>query len=248
MKTSNKILLGTIGVIVFFMLAMLIYMRTNLTTQSLVEDTSEWQTQIRKVDAFHEISVHTAANVYLSQGDTKFEMRGSEEMLAKLDVLIKDGRLIVKNKDDNSFSTRSNKASLYISTDSLTFLQHSGVGSIESSTVLTYPSWKINTSGANDASLELECNDFRYSQSGVGSIGIAGTTNYVSYFNSGAGSMDGSEFVAKQADVNGSGVGSFYVHATEQLNINLSGAGSVNYKGNPRIQQNVSGIGSVSAM
>jgi len=247
MKTSNKILLGAAGFVVFCMLSMLIFLRTNLRTQEIIEDSSEWQTQIRNVDAFQEITVHTAADVYLSQGETKFEMKGTENMLANIDVSVEDGKLVVKDKD-NSFSTRSNKLALYIRTDSLTYMQHSGVGSIESSTTLAFPNWKINTSGASDASLQLECTDFSYSQSGVGSVNIEGTTDYVSYFNSGAGSMDGSGFVAKQVDVQGSGVGSFYVHATEQLNINLSGAGSVNYKGNPRIQQNVSGIGSVSAM
>jgi len=248
MKTSNKILSGAVGLVVLCMLLMLVYMRTNLRTQELKEDTSEWQTQIRNVEAFQKIAVHTAANVYISQGETKFEMKGTENMLANTEIFIKEGKLVIKNKDDNSHNSRSNKLSLYITTDSLVNVQHSGVGSIESSTALTFPDWSVNTSGANDANLQLECTNFRYMQSGVGSVNIMGKAESVSFSNSGAGSMDASECEAKEVRVQGSGIGSFYVHATEQLNINLSGAGSVNYKGNPRIQQNVSGIGSVSAM
>jgi len=248
MKTSNKILLGTVGLIVLCMLSTLIYMRANLRIQSIQNDTSEWQTQIRNIGSFNVIEVHTAADVYLSQGETKFEMKGTEDMMANIEVLVEGGKLIVKNKNDNSLGRGSNKVLLYIKTDSLTYLQHSGVGSIESSSILTYPNWKINTSGTNDASLEIRCNDFNYHQSGFGSVSIEGMAEHVGYSNSGAGSMDGSNLEAKNVDVNGSGAGSFYVYATEQLNINLSGAGSVNYKGNPRIQQHVSGFGSVSAM
>ncbi|MGK0363610.1 MAG: hypothetical protein ACI85O_000663 [Saprospiraceae bacterium] len=247
MKTSNKILLGTVGVIVFCMLSMLVYMRANLTTQVFQEDTSEWQTQIRKVDAFQEIIVHTVANVYITQGETKFEMHGTEKTLANIEVKVEDGKLIIKNIEDNS-SARSGKMSLYIRTDSLVNLLHTGEGSIESSTKLTFPSLNIKTSGANDASLQLECQNFSYHQTGVGSANITGTTERASYGNTGAGNMDASGFEAKHVDVNGTGIGSFYVHATEQLNINLSGAGSVSYKGNPRIQQNISGIGSVRAL
>lgn len=248
MKTSNKILLGTVGLIVFSMLSLLIYGRANLSVQNIEEDSSEWQTQIRNMDSFQEIAVHTAANVYLSQGDTKFKMKGTEEMMANIEVFVEDGKLVIKNKEENSFGGRSNKLLLYITTDSLTYVQHSGVGSIESSTSLTFPDWKINTSGANDASLELECTNFQYRQSGVGHVSIMGTTEDASFSNSGAGGMDASEFQAKNVDVSGSGIGSFHVHATEHLNINLSGAGSVSYKGNPRIQQNISGVGSVRAM
>ena len=246
MKTSNKILLGTVGLIVLCMLSMLIYMRTNLRVQDLQEDTSEWQTQIRRVDAFQEIEVHTAANIYIIQGEPKFEMKGTEQMMANVEVLVENNKLIVKEK--NSIGTRTGKLQLYITTDSLVNVLHTEVGSIESSNTLTFPEWSISTSAVNDASLDIECNNFNYHQTGVGSVNITGTADHVSYSNSGAGNMDGSDLEAKHVDVNGTGVGSFYVYATEQLNINLSGAGSVNYKGNPRIQQNISGIGSVSAM
>ncbi len=248
MKTSNKILLGTIGLVVFCMLSMLIFVRANLSSQDLGEDTSEWQTQIRNVDDFQEIFVHTVANVYISQGKNKFEMKGTENMLASVEVLVEDGKLIVRDKDGVSSKSRSGGLVLYVTTDSLVNVLHSGVGSIESSTALNFPDLKINTSGANDASLEINCNSFRYHQTGVGSVNITGTAESVSYSNTGAGNMDGSDFTAKTVDVHGTGIGSFYVHATEQLNINLTGAGSVSYKGNPRIQQNISGIGSVSAM
>ncbi len=248
MKTSNKILLGVLGLIVLLVLSMFVFVRSNLTSQDIPQDNSEWQTQIRNVDAFHKISVHTAANIFISQGETKFEMKGTENMIAQVEVLVEDGRLVIKNKDDRSSNSFSNKLNLYIRTDSLVHIQHSGVGSIESSSTLTFPDLKINTSGANDASLELNCNSLNYQQSGVGSVNVTGTAESAAFSNSGAGEMDASNFEVRAVNVQGSGVGSFYVNASEQLNINLSGAGSVSYKGNPRIQQNISGIGRVNAM
>ena len=77
MKTSNKILLGVLSLIVLFTLSMFVFVRSNLTSQDIQQDNSEWQTQIRNVDAFHKISDHTAANIFISQGETKFEMKGT---------------------------------------------------------------------------------------------------------------------------------------------------------------------------
>lgn len=248
MKTSNKILLGTAGVIVLCMLSMLLYMRGSLKTQTFQEDTSEWKTQTYNVGDFHEIAVQVSANVYLSQGEPKIEMKGTEQILSKIELEVKDGKLVVKIKDNESISRRLNKPSLFITTDSLVSVLHAGSGSIESSTVLTFPSLNIMTTGANDSSLQLDCQDFSYHQTGVGSASITGTTARAAYINTGAGSLDASNFEAKNVEINGTGIGSFDVFATEQLNINLSGAGSVSYKGNPRVQQNISGIGSVSAM
>jgi hypothetical protein len=249
MKTSNKILLGTLGLIVFCMLSMLIYMRGNLKTQAFQEETAEWRTHTHNVAGFQEISVQVSANVYISQGDAKVEMKGEEGVLSKIDVDVKEGKLIIKIKDNESIRrTRSNTPSLFITTDSLVAILHTGAGSIESSNVLTFPSLDVMVTGANDVNLQLDCQAFSYRQTGIGSANITGTTERASYLNTGAGNMDASDFEAKNVEVNGTGIGSFDVYATEQLNINLSGAGSVNYKGNPRVQQRVSGIGSVRAM
>ena len=248
MKTSNKILLGTIGFMVFCMLTFLIYMRANVTTQVYQEDRSEWKTHTHNVSDFQEIVVQIAADVHIAQGEAQLEMKGTEDVLSKVDVNVNDGKLTVRIKDNESISTRSSKLSLFITTDSLVNVLHTGAGSIESASILTFPSLNIRTTGANDASLQIDCQEFSYYQTGVGSANIAGKTERASYTNTGAGNMDASDFEAKTVEIHGTGIGSFDVHATEQLNINLSGAGSVKYKGNPRIQQNVSGIGRVSAM
>jgi len=248
MKTSNKILWGTFGLIVLMTLVSFIYVRVNLTPQNTEIDTSNWQVQIRATDNFSEIQVHAAADVYLTQGERKLELRGSENTLAITESYVENGKLIIKYKDRTSYSNTRNRMKIFIATDSLTFLNHTGVGHIESEGVLTYPNWNVVTSGANDSSLEIEAQRFTYVQSGVGRAQLLGTAESVSFTNSGAGSTDAVELEAKEVSVHGSGVGSFDVHATEQLNINLSGAGSVRYKGNPRMNQNISGVGSVSSI
>lgn len=248
MKTSSKILWGTLGLVVLLNIVSLLYVRANLTEQDFKTDTSDWQTQVLETDNFSEVAVHVAADIYIEQSEKKFEMHGTEETLAIVEVNIENGKLVVKYKDRTSYSVNHNRMKLYISTDSLTHIEHSSAGSIESSGKLTFPDLSIYTSGANDANLEIETGDFSYTQSGAGRASIIGNAENASFINSGVGNMDATEFEVKNVQIQGSGVGSFEVFAIDQLNINLSGAGSVRYKGNPRLQQNISGVGSISSM
>lgn len=246
MKTSNKILLGFFGFFAFLALTSMIYLRANLTEQVDI-DTSDWITQIRPTEPFTRIEARTAVDIVISEGEPKLELNGSTDMLDKVDVYFNEGTLVIKEKDGVNLRS-SHKFKVKVRADSLTYVEHSGAGTIESSGTLNYPDWQISTHGAISVMVEIAAEKFHVHNTGAGSTSVSGTADYASFHNSGAGSTDAENLVANSVDVHNSGAGTASVHALEQLNVNLSGFGNVRYKGNPRIQQSISGMGNVSSM
>lgn len=246
MKTSNKILLGTFGFLSILTLCSFLFMRANLVEQEPI-DMSDWITRNADLQAFNAIEIRTAADLVLRQGEPKVELNGSTAALDIVDVYYENGKLIINEKSGKKLSRRS-KIKVYVSVDSLKYVNHNGTGEFESEGVLAFSDWQVNLSGAISMNLNISADTFKIHNSGAGSSAIRGTANYVAFHNSGASSVDAVELVAQSVDVHNSGAGSAEVHAVEQLNVQLSGFGSVRYKGNPRVRQSVSGMGEVSSI
>ena len=248
MKTGNKILLGAIGFCLLLGLLVMIFVRTNLTEFRMEEDTSEHQTQIIATDDFSKVRIEHTADVVLMQGDKKLELQGGVNSLDETESIVENGTLIIRRKTDEGSVGYRTKIRVYITVDSLTEITHTGEGSLEAGSVLTYPKWGIVSTGVAHTKLDTDSETFYYHQSGAGSAELGGKTGYADFMNSGVGNINAENLEAGKVIVNGSGAGNFQVNAQEELDINLSGVGNVDYRGNPRIRQNISGVGNVNAI
>jgi hypothetical protein len=82
--------------------------------------------------------------------------------------------------------------------------------------------------------------------SGEGDLQANGHVDWVEAEVSGAGDVDFTQLVARDAIVEISGADDIRVHATESLSASVSGAGDVTYTGDPSdVQTDVSGAGDV---
>lgn len=106
----------------------------------------------------------------------------------------------------------------------------------------------ISASGENSAivkNLTLKELDLKISGSFNGEF--SGSTNKQKIRISGAGKYNAKDFKSSEAEIDISGAGDTFVHASEKLDVNISGAGTVTYSGSPKkVDQEISGSGKVT--
>lgn len=143
-------------------------------------------------------------------------LSGSEEQLAKVDVKVKDGKLVLKqHKHTTFFGIHHHGITAEISLPKLSGLNIIGVGD-------------ANVTG-------VSADAFSAYVSGVGDVHLSGTCKDLTARVSGIGDFDSTDLHCKSANVKVSGIGDVSVYASLVAGVRSSGIGDVDIYGSPKI-------------
>ncbi|UII33008.1 DUF2807 domain-containing protein [Fulvivirga ulvae] len=206
------------------------------------------QSEIRELSSFNQLSFSTAGKVYLTQGSNqKVELKGSKEVLEKIETEVRGGRLIIKKESSGWFSwSDDGDLEVYITIPEIEEINISGSGKIYGKNTIKAGDMEISVSGSGSVNLNATVSDLDLSISGSGEISLEGTARYVDLSISGSGSLGAEDLKSDSYKIKISGSGSCKVFAEKSIDASISGSGSVYYKGSPsNINSHSSGSGKV---
>ena len=230
MKTRNFIIL----VLVLF------YSSCNLTNSQIVKED-------RTVDAFSEIDLRIAAEVFIKQeSPQKITVHAPENVIKDLKTIVNAGTLVIKF---DTWKVKYKDIKIYISTPEINELEVSGSGSITAESAINSNNIEFEISGSGKINIgDLTTKTIEADISGSGKINLAGknTVDKIDFDVSGSGDFLAIDLPVKIANIDISGSGTGEVNVIEKLDVDISGSGKVNYKGKPLVNADISGSGSVN--
>ncbi len=166
----------------------------------------------------------TVAGVYhldvVVGGRFSVETSGTQKDMAKIDVYVEDGALILGLKDEDSKKVRTRKNSgvnAVVRLPALNAMEIAGVVTGEVSKI--------------DADL------FELDFAGVGELNLSGQCKDLEIDMAGIGELDAKDLKCEDVDVNLAGMGEASVYASERIDANAAGMGQIEVYGKPDIVQ-----------
>jgi hypothetical protein len=202
--------------------------------------------QKKDINGVTSIEVNIACQLVIVQGNKpNIEIVGDKRLVDNIIVEINGDKLKLYNEVDYK-RMRKEDVVVKIEVADLKRLDIGGAVDMKTVKTLELDNFKLSITGVGNVEMGLVADYFKLNCSGVGNIEIEGKCNSMKMSVSGVGNINATEFKAKNADVNNSGVGKVNVFVTDDLNATVSGVGSVKYIGTPLINANVSGLGRIS--
>lgn len=200
-------------------------------------------TENRSVGSFDGIIIKGACDIILTEGSNSVKLEADENLQEVVDIYVKDGNLVIKNKESIKKSTEMN---LYISVRELRLLNISGAANLEARGVIHGKELEINVSGAVDATMEVDVACLNIFCNGAATLNLSGRSGCANYEIDGAATIKAYDLRSDEVEIDVRGTGSAQLNAAESLDIKVSGMANIDYKGNPSMTKSIKGMGSVN--
>lgn len=208
-----------------------------------------------KLDVFSKIKVYAPVDLDVSVGkEQKFSMKGSQDDLDKIVVMVKGDYLIIKKK---KHSGSMDQVTVSVGVEDLTAFVINGSSNAKIHDVDS-KSFELQINGSGDVvfdgqseALEVEINgngdvfssDFNTVSvsaeiNGSGDIGLAGDCKSLRVSISGSGDFSGRELKCATVHSRISGSGDAVLYASESIQVSTSGSSDVDVYGNPQSIKN----------
>jgi Putative auto-transporter adhesin, head GIN domain len=196
-------------------------------------------TQEKPLEPFHSISVSGGLNVVLQKGaKPSITLKGEADDVAHLEAFVKNGRLVVQTKKENSpFGFHcTGDVTAVITAPQIDAIEASG-GVTLTGNIVNGSSCVIDASGGVDIALEsVACTTLSLDTSGGAKLSLKGTANTLKIDASGGVELKLSGLSAKQATIDASGGVSGTMAVSDTLSVEASGGVSVRVKGHPKME------------
>jgi len=202
------------------------------------------------VSGFSGIRLAVPGKMEVIQGDAEnAAVEGPEEDLAKIEVVVEDGVLHIRQRERNTrWSSWNPKFRVTVNAKRVESLAISGSGEVLAKSLRT-PRLKLAISGSGDIRVpSLDTEKTTVSISGSGDVFVAGKSGSLDSHISGSGNVKAEKLDSRQATVAISGSGDAILWARESLQVKIAGAGDVRYYGDPTVEKRIAGSGSVKRL
>lgn len=173
------------------------------------------------LSGFDEIVVEGVYHLDVKVGeDFSVATSGSKKDMAKIDVYVEDGKLILGQKDRQREKMRGDN--------------NQGVNAI-----VTLPSLDgIEVAGIASGDITgIAAKTFEIEFAGVGELSLSGTCENLDMEMAGVGELDARDLKCEDVDVELAGMGEANVYASGRINANAAGMGQINVYGKPDVVQ-----------
>jgi hypothetical protein len=205
--------------------------------------------EVREAKNYHGISVSSAFDVYLTQGNEEAVAVSASEnkFRERIKVEVKDGILHVWYDNEGKWNTGNKKLKTYISFKEIDKLTVSGACDVFISGTLKTDDLTIKLSGASDLKGKLDSKKLTIDLNGASDMTVTGTAGQLNVEASGASDFKGFDFTTDYCDAHASGASDIKITVNKELSAHASGASDVHYKGDAVIRDlKTSGASSVS--
>lgn len=217
-----------------------------IENNSLVLD----KTVVRKVGNFEGIKAGGAVSIKIvdKDNDGQIIITTTDEVLGKLKTVVKDGILEISMDHDSKFfkKSKSDKIEITISHRKLRELDLSGASNLVANHTIKVEKFKVDLSGAANASLNILANNVDVDLSGASKLSLSGNVQNLELESSGASNFLGENLKANSVNCDLSGASKAKVWAISNLKADTSGASSVSYKNVASLSKDVSKSGASS--
>jgi len=191
-----------------------------------------------EISDFDKIYVEDIFEIFLIQDTVcKIEAKGGSNLLPNLEFNINDDKKLTIN-DNNSarWSRDYKKIELYISVDTLRFLELNAPSKIVSQNTLITPELKIySITDFAEIEIDLVCNNCYVVNSGTsgGIINLSGETNSFTFWARASLQINAENFIANYVTVKTESIGDCSINVNKELSVEILRSGNIYYKGNP---------------
>ncbi len=187
---------------------------------------------------FDEIYVEDIFEIYLIQDTVcKIEVKGGSNVIPNLEFNVdEDKKLTINDNNSARWSRDYDKIKLYISVDTLRFLELNAPSKIVSQNTLITPELKIfSIADFAEIELNLNCNNCYVVNSGTsgGIINLSGETNSFTFWARASIQINAESFIANYVTVKSESIGDCSIYVNKELSVEILRSGNVYYKGNP---------------
>jgi len=204
--------------------------------------------QVREAKNFHGISVGSAFDVVLMQGNEEAVAVSASEAKYRdmIIVEVKDGILHI-GLQKGKWNIGNRKLKAYISFKKLDRLNISGACQARVEGGIRADELKVNLSGASDLKAKLNVGKLSIDLSGASDMKVEGTVTDLSIDASGASKFKGFELATDFCNASASGASDIKITVNKELSVRASGASDIDYKGTGVVRElKTSGASSVS--
>jgi len=200
--------------------------------------------EVREAKNFHAISVSSAFDVFISQGNEEaVAVSASEEKYRKeIKVEVKDGVLKVGLQNEAKFwkGLGGDKMRLkaYISFKNIDRLSASGACNVHVAGNINADDLRLNFSGASDLKQgAITAKKLEVDVSGASDIDISGTADQLQLDVTGASNFKGFDLTVDYCDVHATGASTIDITVNKELSARATGASDIHYKGDGLIRE-----------
>jgi hypothetical protein len=170
------------------------------------------------LSGFDSITVTGVYHLDIQVGeDFSVETSGSKKEMAKIDVYVEDGTLVLGQKDETRKNQNRNGVNAVVTLPSLNEIEIAGVATGEV-TDIDSKSFEVSFAGVGELELSGSCKDLEVSMAGIGEL-------------------DARDLKCEDVEVDLAGMGEATVYASERVDANAAGMGSINVYGKPGVVQ-----------
>jgi len=189
-------------------------------------------TQDRSVEAFHEVELSGGLTANVHKGKAPgLKLTGETDDLAVIETLVKDGRLIIRQKGARS----TKKVTAEITTATLDGVEASG-GVLVNGDGLAGTKCKLSLSGGVQLDLGgMTCEALDIQASGGAGVKLAGTAKKLSLDVSGGVQLETRAMNVSDARIRASGGVQGGVAVADNIDAELSGGVTLKVKGKPKV-------------
>ncbi len=203
----------------------------------------------RAVPAFSGISVSSAINLYINQGDEDAVAVSASEIKYRdrIKTEVKDGILSISyNNEGMHWATGNKKLKAYISFKNINRLTASGACDVFVDGVLKADKLDLRLSGASDMKGKVDIENLDASISGASDMTISGKVGSLHIDANGASDLKNYDLVVQNCEADASGASDIRITVEKELNARASGASDIIIRGNGVIKKsNKSGASSI---
>jgi len=208
----------------------------------------------REAKNFHAISISSAFDVFMSQGnDEAVAVSASEEKYKQdIKVEVKDGVLKIWLEKEGKFWKGWNgdkmKLKAYISFKNIDRLTASGACDIRVQGQINADDLRVNLSGATDLKEgKINAKKLTVDVSGASDMNVSGTAAELNIEASGASDFKGFDLAVDYCNAHATGASTISITVNKELSAHATGASDVHYKGNGLIREiKTSGASNIS--
>jgi len=248
MKTSNKIFLSTLFIVLAGFIGFLFAVRANLVIPEEVTDFGESKT-IRYNDVdFETLKISANCQVELVSGAGSVVIE-TYENIKEYVIAEEDGKVLKIKQGTNFYSLKKPPIHVKIGIgDKLQKMELGGTCVVRSSEVLDITDIVINANGSVNVDLELNATLVNTKVQGSSNLTLKGTAKKLESRCTGSANLYAKDLATAIANVKVYGSSLTEVNADELLEVSAAGSANVRYRGNPVLKSSAKGSARVDVL
>ncbi|MBN2519323.1 MAG: DUF2807 domain-containing protein [Bacteroidales bacterium] len=229
MKTSTKILLGGLAVILFIIVIFLFMLRKSIYDDyDYIEGNKVTVEEMRELDYFHSIEARSNVNVFIKQDTIQsVKVIADENIINNINTIVSNGILRINTTERIK---RAKKRDVYVTLDSINFIYSSNGANIKSEDTIVLNTINFDVAKGGKITITLISNFLNAEIYSGGTIRVEGSCEKC-YFDLQAGSIvDAEDLKIDKLDVEAAAGSIVNLGDVKLIDVKASSGSIINYR------------------